>query len=408
MQKLDYRWLCIALAFVGIVINYLDRSALAYAITPIEHLFHLNDADFGLIGSAFATGYMIMSPIGGFLVDRFGARITWCVSAILWSLSCAAMGLATSFGAFIILRMLLGVTEAGTFPSLNRLVADNLPVQHRAKALGLGIAAVPLSLALGSPLLAYLVTALSYQQMFFILGGVGVLWGILWFYLFPKMTQPITVKEKNTATQHKKINWKLLFTPSLLANNFAYFAFGYIVFFAMTWLPGFLEKTYSLKLAKVGWLLTLPWLTAAIFVILGGVISDHIWAKTQRIRLARSYLILSSLLISALSFIVVVYANSLTVAAIGLSLGVGFAFMPNAAFYAVNTDLVPEQAATSLGIMLSFFGVGGIVAPALTGWLTVLTGHFNTAIYLMVGFILLAVLAIGIFQRPAEGNLIRG
>jgi len=396
MKKLDYRWLCIALAFVGILINYLDRSTIAYAITPIERLFHLSNADFGVIGSAFAIGYMLTSPIGGALVDYFGVRVTWCVSAVLWSLACIGLGLATGFWLFFILRMLLGIAEAATFPSLSRLVADNLPVEHRAKALALGIAAVPLSLALGSPLLAYLVSYFNYQIMFFMLGGVGIVWGISWFFLLPKIIK------SNTAVidvSHKTIHWRSLFSPALLANHFAYFAFGYIVFFAMTWAPGFLEQTYAVKLTKVGWLLTLPWLMALVFVILGGIISDGLWRKTQQVRFARSYLILFALLLSALSFLAVVYGHSLMFAAIGLSLGVGFAFMPNAAFYAINSDLVPAQAATSLGIMLGCFGLGGIIAPALTGWLAKLSGNFNAAIYLMIGFILLAVLAIGIFQK---------
>ena len=69
-----FRWLMIGLAFIATIINYLDRTALSYAITPIEQTFHLTNTDFGLIAAAFGVGYLLMTTIGGILVDKFGAN----------------------------------------------------------------------------------------------------------------------------------------------------------------------------------------------------------------------------------------------------------------------------------------------------------------------------------------------
>src|SRR5687768_1805266 len=73
-KQTNYRWVVIALAFLITIINYLDRSAISYAIGPIKHEFGLNDQDFGFIAAAFGIGYMVMTLGGGILVDRWGAR----------------------------------------------------------------------------------------------------------------------------------------------------------------------------------------------------------------------------------------------------------------------------------------------------------------------------------------------
>ncbi len=87
MQVKNIRWFMMFLGFIGIIICYMDRSALAYAIEPIKEVFHLDNEQFGVLSSAFGLGYLIMMPIGGILVDRFGARSIWGIFAFIWSVT---------------------------------------------------------------------------------------------------------------------------------------------------------------------------------------------------------------------------------------------------------------------------------------------------------------------------------
>ncbi|MHB1948556.1 MAG: MFS transporter [Gammaproteobacteria bacterium] len=87
---------CHHLNFFAIIINYLDRTALSYAVTPLESQFGLNNSDFGIIAAAFGVGYLIMTVIGGILVDQFGARKIWSGFAILWSLACTGIAFAAA------------------------------------------------------------------------------------------------------------------------------------------------------------------------------------------------------------------------------------------------------------------------------------------------------------------------
>src|SRR4029078_791954 len=101
-----------------------------------------------------------------------------------------------------------------------------------------------------------------------------------------------------------KTTWRyMLLNPALMSNNYAFFAFGYLLFFAMTWLPGYLESTYGLSLKQVGIFLIAPWLTAAVLLAIARVLSDYLWKKTGSIRKARSHMIWICQLLSGLCFL---------------------------------------------------------------------------------------------------------
>ncbi|MBI4533824.1 MAG: MFS transporter [Candidatus Melainabacteria bacterium] len=422
-RKTNFRWVVMALAFLITMVNYLDRSAISYAINPIKKEFGLNDADFGFIAAAFGIGYMVMTVGGGILVDKWGSRKVWSLAAIAWSGITACLGLASGFWTLFAMRTLLGIAEGPHFPALTRVVTDWLPISERARATAFGLAAVPLASVVGAPLISSLVTTMGWKVMFAVLGTLGIIWSIVWFVLFrdsPENSQFVLTDElthirrqlPNTPNHpnrqiHQympntgKTTWKYMLTNrALLANNYAFFAFGYLLFFALTWLPGYLESVYSIELKHIGWFLVAPWLTAAVLLVWAGHLSDWLWLKTGSMRVARSHLIWICQLASAACFVPVLFTNSLPTAMIAISFGVGLGLMPNAAFYALNSDLAGDRAATSLGIMDCFFAASGIAAPALTGVLANATGNFNAAFGLLIFFAITSAVGIILFQHP--------
>lgn len=427
----SFRWLVIGLAFFITIVNYLDRSALAYAIGPIKAEFGLNDADFGFIASAFGIGYMVMTVGGGILVDHWGARKIWPLAAFLWSTVTALLGISTGFWMLFFFRTMLGIAEGPNFPALSRVVTDWLPMSERARATAFGLVAVPLASVIGAPLISHLIIHLSWKIMFLILGSLGIAWSFIWFWLFrdyPENCQFVstaeldiiregTTKRRNCSDNelrkhdlsNGKTTWKfMLLNPALMANNYAFFAFGYLLFFALTWLPEYLELTYGVKLKEIGYFLIAPWLTAAVLLMVAGYVSDWIWLKTGSMRKSRTHIIWICQLASAISFIAVIYTHSLSWTLILLSAGIGLGLMPNAAFYALNSDLARDRAATSLGIMDCFFAAAGILAPALTGLLANATGNFNAAIGLLVLFSVTSAAGIFLFQHPDKEKRILG
>ena len=408
-----YRWVVTGLIFFITLVNFVDRSAISFVIDPLKKEFNFTDTQFGMILSAFGLGYVLLTAFGGWLVDRFGTRIVWPLAAIGWSVCVGLLGFAVGFWSFIGLRLLLGVTEGPHFPAMTRSISDWLPPAERARALSLGLVAIPLSSVVGAPVCSYLVADFGWRTMFIAISAVGILWAFVWYFLFtdkPENSKFVGEAEKNLiASANAKaakrdagvVNWRFILThPALIANNIAYFAFGYMLFFATLWLPGYFLSQHNLNLKSVGWYLTIPWLVSAIFLKAGGVISDWLYRKTGSSRLARAHVIWSSQLLAAVFFVLLSFTHTLGLSIVFLSLGLGFGMLPQPAFFSTNIDVAKEKAGSAQGITSSCLSLAGILAPVLTGWLVDLTGNYQGAFLLLAGFTVIAVITVIFFHHP--------
>ena len=390
-----------SILFLILIINYLDRTVIAFAITPIQQTFHLNNAQFGAIAGAFGIGYTLLMLISGILVDHIKARKVLTFSLLLWSVASICTGFANGFWMLFIFRILLGVFEAPAFPSNIQIVSHWLPMTSRVKALSIGNAAIPLACAIGAPLISNLITRFDWRITYFILGGAGIILSLLWLMIYRDNPKGHDNLEFSNTKHSSTVTWKfMLFNPTILTNNLSYFALGYLLFFSQTWLPGYLEQIYHLKLKSVGLFLIAPWLLAAITVVLCAILSDKLYTKTNSLRIARSHIIWICQLLSAICLIPVITYHNLTVALIFITLSVGFGLAPNALFDSTNIDLAKHRAGTNFGIMNTFCSAGAIIAPWITGWLTHITGDFKAAILLMVILTFSSVLAVIFFHHP--------
>jgi sugar phosphate permease len=415
-----YRWLITSLIFFITLINFVDRSAISFVIEPLKKEFHFTDTQFGMILSAFGMGYMLLTALGGWLVDKFGPRIMWPLAAITWSVCVGFLGFAAGFWSFITMRFLLGITEGPHFPAMTRSISTWLPPKERARALSLGLVAIPLSSVIGAPITSYLVADFGWRTMFFSISAIGILWGVVWYFLFrdnPKDSafvseeelDLINTAEKRTAQNtNQKVNWRFILThPALIANNIAYFAFGYMLFFATLWLPGYFLSQHGMNLKSVGWYLTIPWLAGAVFLKMGGIISDWLYQKTGQSRLARAHLIWISQLLAAIFFVCLSFTTTLKFSLLFLSLGIGFGMMPQSAFFSINIDVAKEMAGSAQGITSSCLSVAGIIAPLATGWLVDLTGTYSTAFLLLAGLTCIAVVTVILFLYPDKEHVLK-
>ncbi|HKB58895.1 MAG TPA: MFS transporter [Gallionellaceae bacterium] len=430
MRPTRFRWFVIALIFTITLINYIDRSAISYAIGDIARDLQFSPQDkalySGFILSTFSIGYMLTTLFGGILADRHGARVTLFWAALLWSLASGLTGLAVGFIMLAGARVLLGVAEGPNFPSMNRGIADWLSSRERAIALSNSLVAVPLALAIGAPLATELIIRLGWRGMFIVLMLLGFVWLPLWWFFFrdfPEHSPHVNAAELehirdgqasdrsiDSKTLHHRRRqvrglWKfLLSNPTLLANNWSFFVFGYFLFFFMTWLPTYLETTYHLNLRQVGLFSILPWLAAAFFLWVFGYLSDALLRKTGRLRIARSHPIWISQLLAGLCILPVIFVHNLTVMLLFISLAVALSMSANSAFYAVNVDVAKERSGTALGIMDTFFAISGFAAPLATGWIVGVTQSFDGAFWLMAALALSSVVVVLLFHHPDRGG----
>lgn len=423
MTPTRFRWVVIALIFFITMVNYVDRSALSYAIHGIAAEFHFDAATVGRILGAFGLGYIVTTFLGGIWADHFGARKTLFFASLLWSVSIGMTGLATGISMLIAARILLGLAEGPNFPALNRAVADWLSPKERAIALSNSLVAVPLALAIGAPIVTQLIIHLGWRGMFFVLMAIGALWLPVWwrfFQDFPEDSAEVNQAElahiregapspkRNERRRHGASLWKFLFSnPTLLANDWAFFVFGYYLFFFMTWLPSYFQQVYALDLKQVGLFNVLPWLAAALLLWSFGYLSDWLLKRTGRLRAARSHPIWVSQFLSALCILPLIYTHDFRLALVFITLAVALGMSTNAAYYAINVDVARERSGTALGVMDALFALAGYLAPTVTGWLVAGSNSFATPFWLMFGLAMSSVLVVLLFHHPDRSEKLR-
>lgn len=437
----NFRWVIVFLLFFINIVNYIDRSAISFALNEIQVMFNLNPIDLGLILGAFGIGYFISTLLGGIIIDKKGPKYIFALIVILWVISMFSMAASMGFMMIFLSRILLGISEGPSFPALEKSLSNWLPEVERATALAYSLVAVPLALAIGGPVVTYLISSFSWRGMFSILGLLALVWLPVWLIFFKNdITQSKFANQdekdlvKNNLNKSPKkltgikallryifigdINkcstkiiksrennntWKFLLTnKTLLANYWAYFVFGYFLFFFMGWLPVFLANVYHLNLHEEGFFTMLPWLGGAFFMLSNGRLSDFILCKTSSLRKARTYPIIIFVLLASCSVIPLFFVKhpSLGVAITLVTLAVSFTMGVNANYYAVALDIVKDKVASCLGIMTTVFAIAGFISPTITGYFVDITNSFYGAFALLILLGLSSVVVLFLFHKP--------
>jgi sugar phosphate permease len=401
MRK-HFRWVTIATILVLIVINYIDRSAISYAVAPLSKAFGISTAQYGLISSAFSVGYLVFALLSGPLVDRFGPRRILLTGMLIWSVASAITPVAGGFTGLLLIRILLGAGEAPAFPAATRTVSRWLRQSERGFALSLiGGVAVSGSLLIGGPILTQLIDLTGWRGTFWVLTAAGLVWAVAalgLLYNTPKDNPRVSEEERAYIAADQRaeeaegtrgaVDWKrLLANRNLWIIGAGYFAWGFMFWGFLYWLPQYLQQSYGLNLKQVGAFSIAPWAAGVVGAVLGGIVVDRVYARNRRVR-GRFLVIGVALLLSGASLIPVIVAPSLVSALVSISLGVGFGFITGGIWWVASIDAAPAQPASAAGFADAAFALSGIVAPSVMGFIVSSTGTFTS------GFVVMCVLAV--------------
>jgi ACS family hexuronate transporter-like MFS transporter len=186
-----YRYRILALVFMATTINYFDRSILGVMAPTLQNLFDWSNKDYAAIMVSFKIAYGMGLLFMGGIIDRFGTRIEYTVSIVIWSLFGmlhAAIRQSFSLVGFIMARFGLGIGESGNFPAAIKTVAEWFPKRDRAFATGIFDA----STSVGAILAPFIVGAIvsvegkNWQIPFLITGLLSSIWVYLWLTTYQK------------------------------------------------------------------------------------------------------------------------------------------------------------------------------------------------------------------------------
>src|SRR5437879_5812555 len=128
------QWRVLWLLVFSVCINYIDRGNLSVAAPQLVAEMKLTATQMGLLLSAFFWTYAVCQIVGGWLVDKYDVRWVYGIGFALWSLATAATGLVGGFVSLFVLRLLLGMGEAVSYPSYSKIIAGNFTERYRGIA----------------------------------------------------------------------------------------------------------------------------------------------------------------------------------------------------------------------------------------------------------------------------------
>ena len=182
MNRSALRWLPVVLIVTATMLNYLDRALLSAAAPAIQSEFHLNNRQYGEIGSAFAIVYALVAPLAGLFLDAIGLSLGAAVAVGFWSLAAAATAVTRTLPALVTARMVLGISEAAGIPSTGKTFATYLP----PKEMAMGTASNSIGVSTGAIFAPLLLSAIApvwgWRSTFIVAGALGILWLPAWWY----------------------------------------------------------------------------------------------------------------------------------------------------------------------------------------------------------------------------------
>ena len=383
------RYGVLAMISIATMVNYLDRSLLAVAAPAISDDLHVGPVEMGLVFSAFSWSYALAQIPGGVFLDRFGVRLTYFLSVFFWSLFTALQGAAHNLLTLLGYRVGLGAVEAPCFPANSRILVSWFPQAERARANSIYSVGMYFGIAFLSPVLFWIVATLGWRYLFFLAGGIGVSFSLLWwwFYRDPRESRWANQAELDHITsgggvvdsERAPFAWGdvfwLLRQRQVLGASIGQFATNSTLVFFLTWFPTYLVTERGMDWLKVGWMAVLPFIAASVGVLFGGQVSDALVRKSGSASLGRKLPIVSGLLLSATIVSAAFLKNDLLVIAI-MSMAFFGQGMSNLGWTLIS-DVAPKRlVGLTAGVFNFCTNLAGIVTPIVIGLVVGATGSF--------------------------------
>jgi MFS family permease len=367
-------------------ITYIDRVNVSTAALVFKKDLNLSNAQVGLVFSAFAYPYVLLTVMGGWMSDKLGARraLTW--ASMTWAAATLWTGMSFGFTSMILSRLLLGIGEGATFPIATRALCDWIPKQKRALSQGLTHSSSRLGAALTPPLVAWLIAVSTWRGSFIVLGLVSVGWALAWWFWFrdsPRDHLQVTKEELlqlDEIPAAGKVSEPIPWFPlarRMLPVTIVYFCYGWTLWLYLAWMPSYFAHNYNLNIGKSALFSAGVFLGGVLGDTAGGMASDAIFRKTKSLILARRNLVIAGFLCSLGTMLMIFFIRDAFWASLCLSMAFFAVEFTVAPMWTIPMDIAPSFAGSASGIMNTGSPLAAIISPIVFGYVIDRTGNWN-------------------------------
>jgi len=412
--------------FVLFVFSFLDRINIGFAGLTMGKDLGLSSTMFGLAATLFYVTYVVFGIPSNIMLGIVGARRWIATIMVLWGIASTCTLFATGPTSLYVLRMIVGITEAGFLPGILVYLTYWFPAFYRARANALFMIAMPVTMAIGSLVSGYIlaldgVMNLKGWQWLFLLEGIpSVLLGVVvWFYLddTPAKAKWLTDEEKaslkammdadklqlvqpngprsNRAMQQRSL-WREVFTPIVLMYTLAYFCLTNTLSAINIWTPQILQSfNQGSSNIVIGILAAIPQICTIAGMVWWSKRSDRLQERKRHTALPYLFAAAGWLLASA--------TDHSLIQLLGIVMASVGSFTAMAIFWTTPDQSISLEArAIGIAVINATGNIGSAVSPLLIGWLKDLTGSFNAGLYFVAA--LLVIGALIVWRIPMQGS----
>ncbi len=416
-------WRLVPFLVLAYLLAYIDRVNLGFAALTMNKEIGLTATVFGWGAGIFFIGYFLFEVPSNLALQRYGARFWIGRIMISWGILSAAMAMTSGTVSFIVLRFLLGAAEAGFFPGIILYLTYWFPEKYRGVIISRFMFAQPIALMIGSAVSGWIlgmdgVLGMTGWKWLFILEGLpSILVGIIAFaYLTDKpekakwlsdeerqwLRAQLDSEQAKVEAVRKYSLWESMLNPRVLLIGIVYVTIVTGIYGVNMWLPQIVKAFGGLSSSQIGLVSAIPFLAAAVGMLLIGVSSDHFQERTWHLTLAMLLAaggLLGSAFFSNSPVLTIVF---LSASSIGL-----YGCMP-VLWTIPSTFLTGTAAAAGIALINSIGNLGGFAGPFVVGWIKDATGNFIYGlIFLGVNVVIGSLLAYYISHKADQEKAVR-
>jgi ACS family hexuronate transporter-like MFS transporter len=350
------RWGILALLFVSLAINLLDRQVLAVLAPVIRDELQLSNTEYSYVVASFLAGLTLAQLPSGMLLDRLGARVGLPVLMTIWSAANALHAVARTVVQLCGFRFLLGVGECGNYSAGVKVIGQWFPQRERALAGGIFNSGTVLGAFFAPYLIVRIAQEFGWRWAFVVPSLLGLLWIVPWMWGY--RDRIAEVRAVGEAAGLRELVGRRQVWGAVLIRALA----GPVIHFYWYWLPEYLKRERNFSMEMIGLYAGIPFLFAGLGNLGGGWFSSFLIHRGWSVDHARKLAFAGCGLLCLLSSVV---------------------------------PLVPGEAAALVLICLATMALGGIAAnhiglltdlfsARILARLTGLTGMFEGVVNLAV------------------------
>ncbi len=414
MSKWPVRYNIVALAAAAVFICYIDRVIISIAIIPMSADFGWDAEEQGLVLSSFFLGYLLTQVVGGWLAERYGGKVVLAGGVIFWSLSTILTPIAAAGGltALLITRVLMGVGEGVTFPSIYALFGRWIPVTVRSRAIGILFSMIPLGSVFALVATPWIVTHYGWEMGFYLFGAVGFVWWLFWQRnatrspeIHPRISQEeleLIQNDIGSDETEPPAMKALLATPAVWAIVVAHFCANWGGYVLLAWMPTYINKGLGVDFAAVGIFTMIPAAFSFLALNGGGWLADkllrHGLDKT-RVRKTMQAIGFGG---SAVVLSLVGYVESIPLAIAMMSIGNIFGGALSGGFGVNHLDIAPRGAGVIMGLSNTAGTIPGVIGVYVSGLILQATDSWALVFQTAAGVMIFGLLFYLVFAKAEK------